>query len=61
MYTLSALTLSVASRRFSTVTDAKSVTYNMVESLQLRGSPELQSEAFQLAVYNPLYKQIFEK
>ena len=43
---LSALTSSFASRSFSTVTDAKSVADDMVKSLQLLGSHELQSEAF---------------
>ena len=33
----------------------------MVKSLQLLGSCELHSEVFQLAMYNPVFKQLFEE
>ena len=56
---ISALTSSVASRSFSTVTDENSVADGMVKSLQLLESCELQSEAFQLAMSNPVFKQLF--
>ena len=58
---ISALTSSVALCSDSTVTNAKSVADDMVKSLQLLESRELQSEAFQLAMSNPVFKQLFEK
>ena len=58
---ISALTSSVALHSDSTVTDAKSVADDMVKSLQLLGSRELQSEAFQLAMSKIVFKQLFEK
>ena len=58
---ISALNSSVASRSDSTVTDEKSVADDMVKSLQPLESCELQSEAFQLAMYNPVFKQLFEE
>ena len=58
---ISVLISSVASRSFSTVTDAKSVADSMVKSLQLLGSRELQSAAFQLPMSNPVFKELFEK
>ena len=61
MYIYFRLTSSVASRSVSTVTDVKSVADDMVKSLQLLESRELQSEAFQLAMSNPVFKQLFEK
>ena len=57
---LSALTSSVASPNYSMVTDKKYVADNIAKSLQLLGSCELQSEAFQLAMHNPVFKQLFE-
>ena len=58
---ISALNSSVASRSFSTVTDPKSVADDMVKRLHLLVIHELQSEAFQLAMSNPVYKQLFGK
>ena len=53
---ISAFTSSVTSRSFSTTTNATSVADSMVKSLQLLESCELQSEAFQLAMSNPVFK-----
>ena len=58
---LSALTSSVASCNNSETTGATSAAKTIVKSLKMLGSSEQQSEAFEIAMRNPLFRNLVEK
>ena len=58
---VSGLTSSEASRNVSEPTDAISVARNMVAALETLGTPEEQAAAFELAMVNPVFRNLVNK